>query len=253
MTALPPEASRRIAASVDAAGLRRGEREDVAAELAAHLEDGLASGRSLDELLGAFGDPSAAGVLIGRSVRRRRRAQTAPLRTAALLTLAVVAGYAGLFARLHLAKPERTFASPLAAATAWRRAPRESERAAFESVLASMYTKGDDGRLTASGLRAFQAWKGKTDPSLWSLAVEPAYFPNAARRGEVRREFERFARLAELPSRDFELERDALLSDRRRALRFVALQVPLDRMAAARAATFGRAASHAATFHRRTP
>ena len=100
-----------------------------------------------------------------------------------------------------------------------------------------MYTAGDDGRLTAAGLRAFQAWKGKTRPGLWSVLLEPAYFPNPARRGEVRREFERFLALAEDASgRSFEIEREALLADRRRALRYVALQIPLDRLAAARAA-----------------
>ncbi len=100
-----------------------------------------------------------------------------------------------------------------------------------------MYTAGDDGRLTAAGLRAFQAWKGKTRPGLWSVLLEPAYFPNPARRGEVRREFERFLALAEDASgRAFEIEREALLADRRRALRYVALQIPLDRLAAARAA-----------------
>jgi hypothetical protein len=240
MTALPPEGGRRIDASLDAARLRHPDREDVAAELAAHLEDGLESGRSLEDLLSAFGEPSSTGALIGRSVRRRRRARTAPRRAAAFLTLAVAAVYVALFARLHLANPERAFASPRAAATAWRGAAHQSERAAFESVLASMYTEGDDGRLTAAGLRAFQAWKGKTDPSFWSIAVEPAYFPNAARRGEVRREFERFLALAGEPGPAFEAERRALLSNRRRALRFVALEVPLDRLAARRAVTAAR-------------
>ncbi len=103
-----------------------------------------------------------------------------------------------------------------------------------------MYTEGEDGRLTAAGLRAFQAWKGKTVPSLWSVALEPAYFPNPARRGEARREFERFLRLAEDPGPAFEAEREALLGDRGRALRFVALQIPLERLTAARAAIHSR-------------
>jgi hypothetical protein len=234
MTALPPEAARRIDASLRAARLRRREREDVAAELAAHLEDGLENGRDLDALLEDFGAPATAGALIGRSVRRRRRARFPVLRAAKLFTLGIAIVYAGLFARLRLAAPERTWESPAVAAAAWR-SEHASERAAFETVLDSMYTKGDNGRLTASGLRAFQAWKGKTDPSFWSIAVEPAYFPNAARRGEVRREFERFLRLAEASGLEFEVERDALLRDRPRALRFVALQVPLDRLAARRA------------------
>jgi hypothetical protein len=232
--ALPARATRRIAASLDAARLRRREREEVEAELAAHLEDGLASGRDIDAILEDFGEPLAAGALIGRSVRRRRRARSPALRAARLFTLAITVVYAGLFARLHTRAPERSWDSPADAVAAWRTA-HESERAAFETVLASMYTEGEDGRLTASGLRAFQAWKGKTDPSLSSIALEPAFFSNAARRGEVRREFERFLRLAEDPGPAFETERDALLADRGRALRLVALQIPLDRLADARA------------------
>jgi hypothetical protein len=231
---LPARASERIAASLEAARLRRREREDVEAELAAHLEDGLQSGRDLDALLHEFGEPAAAGELIGRSVRRRRRARFPALRAARLFTIAIAIAYAGLFARLRLGAPERTWDSPAAAADAWR-SEHASERAAFETVLDSMYTGGEDGRLTATGLRAFQAWKGKTDPSLSSIALEPAFFANAARRGEVRREFERFLRLAEDAGPALEVERHALLSDRGRALRFVALQIPLDRLAARRA------------------
>jgi hypothetical protein len=232
---LPAQASERIAASLEAARLPRRDREEVAAELAAHLEDGIASGRDLDELLRAFGEPARAGALIGRSIRRRRRARHPALRALQAFTLGIGIVYVGLFARLHARAPERTWDSPAAAAAAWRGSAWESERAAFETVLASMYTEGEDGRLTAAGLRAFQAWKGKTAPSLWSVALEPAYFPNAARRGEARLEFERFLRLAEDPGPAFEAERDALLADRSRALRFVALQIPLDRLAAARA------------------
>lgn len=234
---LPARAGDRIAASLDAAGLRRKDREEVAAELAAHLEDGMESGRDLDQLLREFGEPATAGALIGRSVRRRRRARQPLLRAAKVFTLSVALVYAGLFARLHVRAPERPFASPSDAVAAWRGSAREGERAAFETVLASMYTEGSDGRLTASGLRAFQAWNGKTEPGLWSVLLEPAYFPNPARRGEVHREFERFLALAEDPSsRAFEIEREALLADRRRAFRYVALQIPLDRLAAARAA-----------------
>jgi hypothetical protein len=237
MTALPPEASRRIAASLDAARLGRRDREDVAAELAAHLEDGLESGRNLEDLLREFdfGEPEAAGALIGRSVRRRRRARFPALRAAMAFTLAIAAVYAGLFTRLRLGAPEKTFDSPAAAAAAWR-SEHANERDAFETVLDSMYAGGENGRLTAAGLRAFQAWKGKTDPSISSVVLEPAYFSNAARRGEARREFERFLRLADDPGPAFERERAALMADRGRALRFVALQIPLDRLAARRAA-----------------
>ena len=241
---LPLAASERIARTLDAARLGRRDREDVAAELAAHLEDGLDSGRDLDALLHDFDfdEPEASGALIGRSVRRRRQARHPMRRAAAAFALAIAVVYAGLFARLRLAEPGRTWDSPAAAAAAWR-AEHASERAAFESVLDSMYTPGETGRLTAAGLRAFQAWKGKRDPSLASIALEPAFFSNAAPRGEVRREFERFLLLAEDPGPAFESERSALLADRSRALRFVALQIPLDRLAARRAAVPSRRAS----------
>ena len=247
---LPGRASERIGASLGAARLPRRERADVEAELAAHVEDGLASGRDLEALLAEFGEPTAAGALIGRSVRRRRRARFPALRAARLVSAAIAVAYAGLFARLHFGAPERSWDSPAAAASAWR-AAHGTERAAFETVLASMYSEGENGRLTATGLRAYQAWKGKSGksgkggPSLWSIALEPAYFPNPARRGEVRREFERFLRLAQDPGPAFEAERDALLSDRVRSLRFVALQIPLDRLSDTRR----RAAARA----RRTP
>jgi hypothetical protein len=244
VTKLPGAANDRIARTLDAARLGQRDREDVGAELAAHLEDALESGRELDALLRDFdsGEPAAAGALIGRSVRRRRHARIPLLRAGMALTLGIAVVYAGLFARLRLGPPERTWDSPASAAAAWR-ADHADERAAFETVLNSMYTRGENGRLTAAGLRAFQAWKGKTGrtaPSLASIALEPAFFSNAARRGEASLEFDRFLRLAELPGPDFEIEREALLSDRSRALRFVALQVPLDRLAARRAATFRR-------------
>ena len=233
-TDLPAEAAERIEANLRVAGLRDRDRADVATELAAHIEDGLAEGRDIQSLLHELGDPTLTGALIGRSVRWRRRAREAPLRLAAWFAAAIAIFYGGIFARLHAGSPEKTWASPAAAAEAWRQS-NGSERAVFETVLASMYTAGDDGRLTAAGLRAYQAWKGKSDPSAFSIALEPAYFPNPAPRGEVRREFERFLSLArDESSRAFELERDALLADRGRSLRFVALQVPLERLSARR-------------------
>gem|GEM_PF-3640922 len=248
--ALPRRARERIAASLDAARLRRADREEVAAELVAHIDDGLECGRGLEDILRDFGEARETGALIGRSVRRRRRARFPALRAAKTFTLAIAVVYVGLFARLHARAPERQWESPAAAAAAWR-AAHESERAAFETVLASMYTEGEDGRLTAAGLRAFQAFQGKNAPSLWSIALEPAYFPNPARRGEARREFERFLRLAEDPGPAFETERDALLADGRRALRFVALQIPFERLAATRTAIRSRSHSHSPS--RRTP
>ena len=155
MSDLPNAAQERIARTLDAARLGRRDREDVAAELAAHLEDGLDSGRELDALLHDFdfGAPDAAGALIARSVRRRRRARYPVLRAASVFTFAIAIVYAGLFVRLRLVAPEKTWRSPAAAAAGWR-APHASERSAFETVLRSMYTGGEDGRLMRAMLTA---------------------------------------------------------------------------------------------------
>lgn len=52
--------------------LWRGEKADVANDLIAHFQDGLAFGRSPDELLTSFGDQHAAAQLICRAKRRSR-------------------------------------------------------------------------------------------------------------------------------------------------------------------------------------
>ena len=112
MKAVPETAVERIAASLDAARLRRADRD----------EDGLESGRDLEDLLRDFGEAREAGALIGRSVRRRRRARFPALRAAKTFTLAIAVVYVGLFARLHARSPERRWESPAAAAAAWRSA-----------------------------------------------------------------------------------------------------------------------------------
>lgn len=53
--------------------LRRGERAEVAAELAAHFRDGLAAGRSAEQLAGEFGEPRGAALLIRRAAIAKRR------------------------------------------------------------------------------------------------------------------------------------------------------------------------------------
>lgn len=52
--------------------LWRGERVNVARELVAHFEDGLATGASAEDLLASFGDPRQAAKLIRRAKRRNR-------------------------------------------------------------------------------------------------------------------------------------------------------------------------------------
>ncbi len=83
-----PEALERVVATVVAqAGLPLPAREEVGRELRAHFEDGLAAGRTVDELLASFGDPAEAARRIrdararGHSARRRRLGEA--VRTAA--------------------------------------------------------------------------------------------------------------------------------------------------------------------------
>lgn len=65
------------------------ERRDIARELINHFEDGLATGRTADELLADFGDPRLARKLITRAKRRQRplRIKAAQLLGRMLLTL----------------------------------------------------------------------------------------------------------------------------------------------------------------------
>ena len=101
-----------------------------------------------------------------------------------------------------------------------------------------MYTEGPGGGLTARGLRHYQAWKGKHEPGVAALLLEPAYFPNPARRGEAERELERFLALAQSDASgsEFEAERRRFEGSGWRTLRLVAIQIPLDYLGAARGA-----------------
>lgn len=69
---IPPplrDLTRRVVART---GLWPSERQDVARELCAHFADGLALGRSADDLIRDFGDPLAAARLIRRAKKRCR-------------------------------------------------------------------------------------------------------------------------------------------------------------------------------------
>ena len=69
---LPPELSTAVRQVVGRSRLWRPEKVDVAAELIAHFQDGLAAGRTPAELLNSFGDPQASAQLIRRAKRRGR-------------------------------------------------------------------------------------------------------------------------------------------------------------------------------------
>ena len=69
---LPPELAAAVRQVVSRSRLWRPEKVDVAAELIAHFQDGLAAGRTPAELLQSFGDPQASAKLIRRAKRRGR-------------------------------------------------------------------------------------------------------------------------------------------------------------------------------------
>ena len=75
-SSLPMEARDRIRSVVASAGLRGDRALDVTCELIAHFEDGMASGRSQEEMLESFGDQDLASRLIGRSKARAERARS---------------------------------------------------------------------------------------------------------------------------------------------------------------------------------
>lgn len=69
---LPAALADLVGRVVRRARLWRHERIEVARDLVAHFEDGLAAGVSADELAASFGDPVQAAKLIRRAVRRNR-------------------------------------------------------------------------------------------------------------------------------------------------------------------------------------
>ena len=69
---LPPELAGAVRQVVSRTRLWRREKVDVAAELVAHFQDGLAAGRTPAELLTLFGDAGASAQLIRRAKRRGR-------------------------------------------------------------------------------------------------------------------------------------------------------------------------------------
>lgn len=69
---LPVEIEKVVTQVVRRSRLWRRERVDVAEELIAHFQDGLAAGRTVEALLRAFGDPLTAAKLIRRAKKRNR-------------------------------------------------------------------------------------------------------------------------------------------------------------------------------------
>ena len=110
---LPASLASIVAEVVRRTRLRRREREEIAAELAAHFADGLARGRSAEELAAAFGDPKASARGLRRGAIAKRSALDRGLRRTlqilGLGTSAVVLVYAGLAIHVARLRPTISF------------------------------------------------------------------------------------------------------------------------------------------------
>ena len=161
-------AAEQVAASVRHARLRRRDADEVARELEAHFEDGLASGRPLAQLIGDFGDPAVAGPLIGRGVRRRRHAGRAAFRLAEVFSLLVLAAYLVSFARLRTGSPE----SP---AGRGQGDPRREALASWSASGPSIETALARGRALVDGARSAATSGGGSRSTVLLLgAIETA-------------------------------------------------------------------------------
>lgn len=109
---LPASLRDLVLRTVRATRLWRIEKADVASELIAHFRDGLESGRSTEQLIASFGDPTLAARLI-RSTKRQSRPLPWKLWVLALkatgtLILLSAISYAFLFIRFHTGRPTLT-------------------------------------------------------------------------------------------------------------------------------------------------
>ena len=102
---LPPELESLVLRTVRATRLWRIEKADVASELIAHFRDGLAAGRTPDELISTFGDPAVAARLM-RSTKMQSRPLPwklwiLSLKAAGAIVLLSLICYTFLFIRYH--------------------------------------------------------------------------------------------------------------------------------------------------------
>lgn len=177
-------------------GLTRAERADVARELTAHFEAGLAAEIPVDRLAAEFGDAALAAPLIVRAKRRCRPAAVRwLLRTVQVAALVALLLYGVSALRLHAGTPARApdparaaFAEILDTSPGTRR-DVATVRAAFRDLFPRLYTP--DGRhLTSSGLAMIRAFRGKPDAGTVTMVLEPVYFAIPASRGELAAELD---------------------------------------------------------------
>jgi hypothetical protein len=110
---LPAEVKALIAKVVKRTRLRKAERADIERELAAHFRDGLASGKSVKQLIEAFGEPKVSARSIRAGAIARRPPLDRALRQARIAIgwsfLAVLGGYIASFSYLWFQPPVISF------------------------------------------------------------------------------------------------------------------------------------------------
>ncbi len=102
---LPHELAAVVTDTVLATHLWRREKTDVARELVAHYQDGLAAGRTAEELVRSFGDPRQSARLIRRAKRRCRPLAWKVGRGAEIALVVLVVGYLLMGLRMLLDRP----------------------------------------------------------------------------------------------------------------------------------------------------
>lgn len=106
---LPAPLAALVAEVVRRTRLRRREQAEIAAELNAHFRDGLASGRTAEELRAAFGDPRASALEIRHGAIAKRgvldRGLRRVLQVAVIGVAAILVAYLALAVRVALLKP----------------------------------------------------------------------------------------------------------------------------------------------------
>lgn len=149
---LPPLLAALVAEVVRRTRLRRSEKSEIAAELAAHFADGLASGRSAADLAAAFGDPKISARELRQGAIAKRSAIDRGLRRALQIVGASVAAIVLVYLAMaiHVARlrptisfdPIATYQSllPETNEPAW---PRYLEGLAWSRSDATLGTPGD--------------------------------------------------------------------------------------------------------------
>src|SRR4051812_46721261 len=102
---LPSEIGDAVRQVVRRTRLWRREKVEIATELVAHFQDGLAAGRSADDLLQTFGDRDVAARLIRRAKRRARPLMWRLLYFGGLTVLILMAVYTGLGFWMSTSRP----------------------------------------------------------------------------------------------------------------------------------------------------